>query len=129
MKKQVIFVLAMVMVAFGFYVCEAEATDITSSSATIHWTTPEIADSNVVYTKVSNGVWWWWKDSGGQWWGPDGGEHDANMVTDHTIILSELDANTPYEFKIRSTNDTNDPPDINNQVIWGYVGSFTTEPE
>lgn len=106
---------------------DVNVTDIASSSATIHWTTPQVADSNVVYTKVSNGIWWWWKDSEGQWWGPDGGEHDANMVTDHTIILSYLDANTPYEFRIRSTNDPNDEPNIPGQIIWGYVDDFNAQ--
>jgi len=51
------------------------------------------------------------------------------MVTDHTVTLSDLIPGMPYEFKIRSTNDMNDPPPhISNQIIWGYVGSFTTSP-
>ena len=114
--------------------------DVTSSSATINWTTPEEADSWVIYTNkfgIDNGLWWKYKDSQQRWHYPDGYEHKdkVDKVTDHTITLPvdcpecwPLDPNTWYEFRIRSTNDTNEPPAVPSQIIWGYVGEFKTDP-
>ena len=97
-----------------------------SNSATVHWTTQAVnSDSEVTYTCDAND-WYWWEDAL-QSKGPTGTVYDSNMVTDHTIILSGLESNTKYKFKIRSTNDANDPPAIPRQIIWGYVGSFTTD--
>jgi len=103
--------------------------DVNSNSATITWTTGANSDSEVVYTNEEfENVWWYYKDANGKVHQPAGSEYDSNMVTDHSLTLTDLDPDTDYEFKIRSTNDTNDPPAIPGQIIWGYVGSFTTEP-
>ena len=100
-----------------------QVTDVNDAHTTfiITWTTPEPADSNVVYT--SNGYWWYWEDSQGHPYYPDGMEGNANMVTEHSITLAGLDPEyfSDYEFKIRSNNDVNDPPSVPGQIIWGYV--------
>jgi len=102
-----------------------QVTNITSNSATITWTTPEEADSWVVCTSEEDGYWWCHK-VGEVTVCPDGDEYDETMVTNHSITVSTLDSGTNYEFKIRSTNDTNDPPDVNEQITWGYIGEFST---
>ncbi len=58
--------------------------------------------------------------------GRDGGVHDTDMVTSHSITLTGLDPNfsDSYEFRIRSTNDANDPPAVPGEIIWGYVGKL-----
>jgi hypothetical protein len=100
---------------------DVNVTDVNSNSATITWTTNAVSDSNVAYT--SNGA---WRDSydGVSPNGPDGTVSDSNMVTSHSITLTGLDSSTPYEFRIRSNNgDANIP----GEIIWGYVGDFTTD--
>ncbi|MHC4397449.1 MAG: LamG-like jellyroll fold domain-containing protein [Planctomycetota bacterium] len=98
-----------------------DSNDLTwdSNSATIHWTTDVNSDSEVKYTSNKS----WWSPNG-----PDGTVSDSNMVTSHSITLTGLDADTDYKFRIRSTNDANDPPVVPGQIIWGYVGDFKTDP-
>ena len=111
---------------------DANAINVTSTSADIVWTTPVKTDSWVIYT--SNGYWWYWEDSQGKPHYPDGWERrdKVDRVFNHTINLppdgfEDLDPNTWYEYRIRSTNDTNDTPAVPGQIIWGYVGEFKTE--
>jgi hypothetical protein len=103
---------------------------IDSDTVEISWVTPEAADSNLVCTNVNNGVWWCHK-RGNEWYCPDGGGYDATMVTDHNAIeltlYEPMVSGDKFEFKIRSTNDTNSPPDVNEQIIWGYIGTFEYE--
>ncbi|MHC4527548.1 MAG: fibronectin type III domain-containing protein [Planctomycetota bacterium] len=88
--------------------------DVNGTTVDVDWTTPDVnSDSEVAYTKVSSGV----------WWPPEDKVYDANMVTDHSITLSGLTANTDYEYRIRSNNGD---PNIPGEIIWGYVGSFKT---
>lgn len=83
--------------------------------AVITWTTDSNADSEVAYT--NNEVWWSPN-------GPNGIEYDSSKTTEHTITLTNLDPCTPYEFRIRSSNGAQEV----NEIIWGYVGSFTSPP-
>ena len=89
-------------------------TDITYNSATFTWTTDAAADSEVALT--DDEVWW-----------PvevlDANGTDSKMVTIHSINISSLEPETTYEFRIRSKNGETEVPD---QIVWGYVGSFTT---
>ncbi len=94
-------------------------TDINSNSTTITWTTNENSDSEVTYTSTG----YWWASYYGDPNAPDGSVSDSNLVTEHSITLTGLDSNTPYEFKIRSSNGQS----VVNEIIWGYVGSFTTK--
>ena len=103
-----------------------QVTNITSTSATINWTTPVDANSEVTWTHT--GIWWDWEDSQHQWHHPDGKVSDSNMVMDHHKTITLNPNYTDYEFRIRSTNDVNNPPDVNSQIIWGYVDSFITAP-
>jgi hypothetical protein len=94
-------------------------TDINSTSVTITWTTDANADSQIVCT--DNKV-WWKSNIVTDHAGPN--EYDSNMVTSHSLTLDELNANKDYEFKIRSNNGNTNIP---GEVIWGYVGKFTTD--
>lgn len=62
--------------------------NISPTGATIHWTTNENANSQVEYGNTTN-------------YGSFS-PLNANLVTTHTIILSNLTANTTYHFRVRS---------------------------
>ena len=99
-------------------------TVIDSSTVEISWTTPEPADSQLTWTdKVYNGVWWYYTDKEGEH-GPDGTDSSSTKSYNHTLRMINLAANTSYEFRICSTNDTNGPPNLSTQKIWGYVGTY-----
>ena len=69
-------------------ISNVSADNISPTGATIHWTTNENADSQVEYGNTTN-------------YGSFS-PRNANLVTTHTIILSNLTANTTYHFRVRS---------------------------
>jgi S-layer protein (TIGR01567 family) len=64
----------------------------TSNSATITWTTNNASDSRVKYGTTTGD----YKKE----------EHDATNVTDHSITLTGLDADTTYYFVVNSTDES-----------------------
>jgi peroxiredoxin len=68
----------------------AEASDITETSATITWQTDEPANSQVMLCESDGGCTWT--------------EPDENLVTDHSINLSDLKPNKTYHFTATSTD-------------------------
>jgi hypothetical protein len=100
-----------------------QVTSVTGTSFRISWETNSPSDSEVAYT--SNGSWWFnpYHETHPELLsGPDGVVSDPVMVTSHSVLVSGLNSNTAYEFRIRSSNRI----DIANEIIWGYIGSFTT---
>jgi len=68
-------------------------TGITSNSATVTWTTNEAATSQVEYgTSVSYG---------------SQTTIDSNLVTSHSVVVSGLNANTTYQFRVISKDAAN----------------------
>ena len=99
---------------------DVEVNVINSTTVEISWTTPGYeTDCEVRWT--DNSAWW-------APYGPVGLIYDGDKNTSHTKQLTYLDPNITYEFRIRSTNDTNSHPDLSTQKIWGYVGSFKINP-
>ena len=83
-----------------------QVTGITSSAATITWTTDEAADSVVEYgltTSYGSTV------------------SNATNVTSHSIALSGLSANTLYHYRVKST-------DTANNTATSADGTFQTSP-
>lgn len=78
---------------------------ITSNSASVLWETDEPATSSVEYTSTAF---------------PGISGEDTTLVTDHTFNISNLSADTEYEFYVASKD-----ADDNNRVVYG--GTFTTE--
>jgi len=70
-------------------ISEATATGITSTSATIIWTTDEPATSQVEY-----GVRRYETNT----------PLDSNLVTSHSVVLTNLLANTNYQYRLKSTD-------------------------
>jgi S-layer protein (TIGR01567 family) len=64
----------------------------TSSSATITWTTNNDSDSRVKYGTTSGDY--------------EKKKHDATNETDHSITLTDLDADTTYYFRVNSTDES-----------------------
>lgn len=94
-------------------------SNITSNSAKITWTTNSAADSEVTYSKkpdIENGT--------TRWWLPNGTVQETGSRTSHDVDLTGLSSGQAYEFKIRSNNGTTSVP---GEIIWGYVGEFTTD--
>ncbi len=101
------------------------STAITSSGATITWTTNEASDSQVDYgTTTAYG---------------SSSALDASMTTSHTRALSGLSASTTYHFRVKSRDaagnlatsgdfsfKTADPPDTTPPVISGVGSSGIT---
>ena len=98
-------------------ISDIRATDITTSSATIGWTTDEPADSVVEYW-TSGG----WKNSS-----------DHSLVTSHSVPLLDLSPATTYPYRVRSTDaagnattstgrefTTKSPEGSAKIVLWGY---------
>lgn len=71
-------------------ISDIDVTDVTDESATITWTTDEPADSQVLYG-VTSGL----------------GEEstlDTEATTTHTVVLTGLNPNTDYFFRVRSAD-------------------------
>jgi hypothetical protein len=104
------------------------------TSVTITWRTQEPADSAVAYTH--NGV--WWPRSGAEneprfkdgvrlpppavETGPDAVVEDAHRVTEHSITISDLNPETNYELKVRSSNGKPVP----GEVVWQEIVKWRT---
>lgn len=81
-----------------------QVTNITTNSATITWTTDKLANSTVGFSEDQS-------------YDEEVGE--PSMVTDHSITLDNLDENTQYYFKIKSSTiigetTENENPGTNN---------------
>jgi peroxiredoxin len=68
----------------------AEVSDITETSTTLTWQTDEPATSQVMLCESEGGCTWT--------------ELDENLVTDHSVYLSDLKPNTTYHFTAISTD-------------------------
>lgn len=87
-------------------------SDITSSSATITWTTDELSDSIVNYT-ADNVTW--------------STESDPTLTTSHSITLTGLTPETTYYFKVQSTDEAgNTAVDDNNGLYYSFTTSAPT---
>ncbi|MCU0607023.1 MAG: endonuclease [Candidatus Edwardsbacteria bacterium] len=88
------------------------ATGITSSSATITWTTNEISNSWVYYGLTTA-----YSDT----------FMNENDVTGHSIGLSELTGSTTYHYKVSSTDPMDNGPTYSgdNTFTTAAAGSFT----
>ncbi len=69
-------------------ISDVEAKNITTSSATIKWTTDEPTSSVVEYW-INGG----WKSSS-----------DSSLVTHHSVSLADLSPGTTYPYRVRSTD-------------------------
>jgi chitodextrinase len=88
-------------------------TSITSSSATIRWTTDELADSEVLYgvsTSYGNTT------------------SSVTKVTSHTIVLNSLAADTEYHFKVKSKDAAGNDSTSNDSLFKTLPGADTTAP-
>ena len=77
-------------------------TNITSSSATVNWTTNEVSDNRVDYgttTSYSNNV------------------TNASMVTSHSMNLTSLNQGATYNFKVTSKDPSNNSSSSANQTF------------
>lgn len=101
-KKQKLVELAILTIA------NVEATNISSSGATIKWTTDEPASSQVIYGKTT--------DYGSQT------ADDTNKTVSHSVNLSGLDVGTLYHFKVKSANSDGD-------IVFSEDDNFTTGPD
>ena len=77
----------------------------TDTTAVIQWTTDELSDSVVQYG--IGGIYLY-------------GQSDPSMVTTHSVTLTELDPDTTYDFRVFSTDASDNTSDISGM-------SFTTE--
>lgn len=109
------------------------ASNITQSSATIKWTTDDSANSQVLYGKYSTNTTY-----------PNNTTLNSTLINSHTQILSSLEPNTVYYYKVSSTNIENlntksseqtfttlapvdnTPPTISNTIISGVTTSSAT---
>jgi hypothetical protein len=69
---------------------------LTQSGATIKWTTDDLADSQVLYGKYSTNTTY-----------PNNTTLNSTLTNSHTQILSNLEPNTDYYYKVSSTNIKN----------------------
>jgi len=81
----------------------AIAVTAAETSATVTWTTNEAADSKVEYGKGNTGT----------------SSTDTTLTLRHAVTLSNLDANTSYNYKITSK-------DASNNSASSETGTFTT---
>lgn len=86
-------------------ISDLQASQITDRSALITWTTQEPADSRVDFN-----------------WAPDGAGtvSDPALVTQHSIPLTGLSANTAYSYTVTSADGAGNSSES--------LGNFTTEP-
>ncbi len=80
-------------VSIALSVSNVQVTDITETSAQIKWVTNESANSIVNYGRTRNLT-----DT----------EIDYNLNVNHSIRLSDLDANSTYYFQVRSGDEIDD---------------------
>ncbi len=81
-------------------------SSVGQTSATINWTTDELANSVVEYgTTTSYGT----------------TESDSSLVTSHSITLTNLSGNTTYHYRVKSTDAANNTTTSSDQ-------QFTTTP-
>lgn len=73
----------------GLVISNVQSTTPSSTTATITWTTNAAADSTVNYGTTSS-------------YGST--QHDATLVTSHSVSLSGLTASTTYHYQVQSTN-------------------------
>lgn len=85
------------------------ATNVTSDSATITWTTDEASDSVVIYGTDTQ---------------PTTDVSDTAMVTSHVMTLTGLSAETTYVYEVQSTDAAGNTATDNSS---GSYYTFTTE--
>lgn len=88
------------------------ATNITSTSATITWTTNEPADSTVQYMKNIGDTQWTYSST------------DTTLVTSHGFTLTGLASGTTYNYRPRSRDATGNL--TVHDVGWSFTTSTTT---
>ena len=89
-------------------ISNVQATSITDNSAVITWTTDEASDSNVQYGTTSGSY--------------PSSKNNTNLVTSHSITLTGLSDDTPYFFRVASSDGSGNGPTLSNE------SSFTTDP-
>ena len=92
-----------------------QASDLTSSSATITWTTDEVSDSQVEYGKSTS---YGSVTSIG-----------SPLVTAHNVSLSGLDAQTTYNYRVKSKDAAGNQAVSSNQTFITAAPPDTTKPE
>jgi len=110
-------VLPQLALADGPGISNVSVTDITTTTATITWTTNTTSDSRVNYgttTTLGNTA------------------SDSAKVTNHNIVLAGLNSNTVYYFEVESTDSSGTATDNNGGAYYSFatlVGySITLDP-
>ena len=88
-------------------ILEVSSGNITETTATITWTTDELANSTVNYGNAT--------DLGTT-------VSDSEFALNHTITLTGLDQATPYYYQVSSTDQ------YGNTIVDSNIGNFTTDP-
>lgn len=83
------------------------ATNITSSGATLTWTTDETSDSQVQYRAQGTTAW-------------TNSSLNSNLVTNHSVTLNGLSANTTYQYQVKSKDQAG------NLSVQPTISTFTT---
>jgi len=96
-----VLILPQSALADGLGISNLFVTDITTTTATISWTTNTSSDSRVYYGTTKP---------------PSKHEDDSTEVTNHYIILEYLEPDTVYYFAVESGNLTND----NGGEYWSF---------
>ncbi len=91
-------------------ISDVSVGSIADTSCTVSWTTDETSDSRVNYSKNSD-------------LSSNQTEYDADMVTSHSVTLTNLEPNTKYYFEVFSTDISGDRAKADNSSDY-Y--SFTT---
>ena len=81
---------------------------VTDTSAVIQWSTDEPSTSLVQYGEDSSGT--------TPWGSYISSKNDGNMGTNHTVTLTGLTLDTPYEFRVGSIDASGNGPDLNNNI-------------
>jgi hypothetical protein len=87
-----------------------------NSSVTISWETPTLATTELSYTP--NEIWW----NNPSFENLTQNYTDNQLTFFHSVTLEDLPPNQPFEFRIRSRNGLLGLE----EMIWGYVGEFTS---
>ena len=90
-------------------ISNVQVSSTTENSAVIVWTTDEPSDSTV-QCGTSSSTWGNYPFS----------EHDATLVTGHSVLLTDLAAGTSYCFRVGSTDGSENGPTISDE------STFTT---